>query len=448
MLGFPGRLEKFGSASDSKTVPIPPNRLIAFFYVVPLSQTCHRRNEPRAQVPLSVRRLPFGSDRGQFLWYGARTGKLVLKQNPRIGPLIVSQALVEVHNEVFNSEYSGYTDVLVDTNNNLKNLDFKWRRLIPERPNSAQPVAEKFGPQDEFEANLLAEFQAAQPPKEGETDREDYRERYIEENNFYQYYQPIWATASCLTSCHVPPETGDSLVSNPTLSSAFGSSSANAEGELMAVIVVTIPNKKIQTTMNKNRAILISIAIITVFLAMVAAYVIVRYVIAKPLKHLRDVSEAVSHGNTAIRAEIHTGDEFESLAIAFNQMLQHMVSAHEELRHVNADLDGKVDELAQANMQLYETNRIKSDFLATMSHELRTPLNSILGFSDVLVSIDSLDEKQKRYVSNIQKSGRMLLEMINSILDLAKIESGRAEVKLSEFSIDQIIGRSAIWRVR
>jgi signal transduction histidine kinase len=121
-------------------------------------------------------------------------------------------------------------------------------------------------------------------------------------------------------------------------------------------------------------------------------------------------------------------------------MLRHLVTAQDELRQVNADLDAKVDELAQLNMQLYEMNRVKSDFLATMSHELRTPLNSILGFSDVLGSIDALDEKQKRYVANIQKSGRMLLEMINNILDLAKIESGKMEVRLTEFGIEHVIG--------
>ncbi len=164
---------------------------------------------------------------------------------------------------------------------------------------------------------------------------------------------------------------------------------------------------------------------------MMASYVIVRYVIVKPLKHLRDVSDAISRGNIDKRADIHTGDEFEDLAVAFNRMLRHLVEAQEELRHVNADLDGKVDELAQVNMRLYEMNRLKSDFLATMSHELRTPLNSIIGFSDVLGSIDSLDDKQKRYVQNIQKSGKMLLDMINDILDLAKIESGKMEVRLT-----------------
>ena len=70
-------------------------------------------------------------------------------------------------------------------------------------------------------------------------------------------------------------------------------------------------------------------------------------------------------------------------------MLRHLVTTQEELRQVNVDLDNKVDQLAQVNMRLYELNTIKSDFLATMSHELRTPLNSILGFSDVLASIDS-----------------------------------------------------------
>jgi two-component system, NarL family, sensor histidine kinase BarA len=121
-------------------------------------------------------------------------------------------------------------------------------------------------------------------------------------------------------------------------------------------------------------------------------------------------------------------------------MLRHLTTVQEELRQVNVSLDGKVDELAQVNMRLYEMNLLKSDFLSTMSHELRTPLNSILGFSDVLAAVDALDDKQKRYVQNIQKSGRTLLEMINDILDLAKIESGKMETRITEFRIDLVVG--------
>ncbi len=123
------------------------------------------------------------------------------------------------------------------------------------------------------------------------------------------------------------------------------------------------------------------------------SYVIVRYVIVKPVKHLKEVSDAISAGELNVRSEIQTGDEFEDLSHAFNRMLRNLVSMQDQWRKVNADLDRKVDELAQANMALYESNRLKSDFLATMSHELRTPLNSILGFSDVLLSGDRSDRK-------------------------------------------------------
>src|SRR6185503_4375223 len=168
-------------------------------------------------------------------------------------------------------------------------------------------------------------------------------------------------------------------------------------------------------------------------------YVIVKYVIVKPLTHLRDVSDAISQGNMQQRAEIHTNDEFEDLGDAFNRMLRHLTDAQDQLQSTNVKLDAKVDELAQANMQLYDMNRLKSDFLANMSHELRTPLNSIIGFSDVLQGIEALNDKQRRYAQNIQKSGRVLLDMINDILDLAKMEAGKMEVRLSEFRIDQVI---------
>jgi signal transduction histidine kinase len=106
-------------------------------------------------------------------------------------------------------------------------------------------------------------------------------------------------------------------------------------------------------------------------------------------------------------------------------MLRHLVAVQEELRQVNSALDSKVDELAQANMQLFELNNIKNEFMATMTHELRTPLNSILGFSDVLAGAENLNEKQQRYVRNIQTSGKDLLTLVNDILDLAKIEAGK-----------------------
>jgi signal transduction histidine kinase len=95
---------------------------------------------------------------------------------------------------------------------------------------------------------------------------------------------------------------------------------------------------------------------------------------------------------------------------------------------LNDSLDGKIDQLAQANMELFNNNKLKDDFLATISHELRTPLNSILGFSDILQGAVNLDDRQKRYVHNIQTSGQSLMVQINDLLDLAKIESGKMDL--------------------
>src|SRR5439155_18314157 len=147
----------------------------------------------------------------------------------------------------------------------------------------------------------------------------------------------------------------------------------------------------------------------------------------------------VARGNLAHRADIHPNDEFEDLAASFNKMLVHLVETQGELNDANVELDHKVDELAHLNMQLHEMNRLKGEFLANMSHELRTPLNSIIGFSEVLQSLEALNEKQKRYAQHIQKSGRKLLELINDILDLAKMEAGKMEVRVSEFRLDAVI---------
>ena len=124
-------------------------------------------------------------------------------------------------------------------------------------------------------------------------------------------------------------------------------------------------------------------------------------------------------------------------------MLRHLTAVQEDLQKLNRGFESKVDELAQVNLRLYEMNNLKNEFLATMSHELRTPLNSILGFSDVLLTNPvNLNDKQRRYVGHIQSSGRTLLNLINDVLDLAKIESGKMEVRPTEFSIGDLVERS------
>jgi PAS domain S-box-containing protein len=98
-------------------------------------------------------------------------------------------------------------------------------------------------------------------------------------------------------------------------------------------------------------------------------------------------------------------------------------------------------ELEQRNSEVIRANQLKSQFLASMSHELRTPLNAILGFSELLLdqSAGALVDKQKRWIDFIQKGGRHLLQLINDILDLSKIEAGQVEINAESFPVEAAI---------
>lgn len=106
-------------------------------------------------------------------------------------------------------------------------------------------------------------------------------------------------------------------------------------------------------------------------------------------------------------------------------------------------------ELVSANAGLQEATAAKSDFLASMSHELRTPLNSIIGFSDMLQRgmVGDLSEEQTKQIGMIHRSGRQLLVLINDVLDVAKIEAGKAEVHVERLNALELV-REAVELIR
>jgi signal transduction histidine kinase len=102
--------------------------------------------------------------------------------------------------------------------------------------------------------------------------------------------------------------------------------------------------------------------------------------------------------------------------------------------------------ISENNVRLEAVSRSKSDFLANMSHELRTPLNSVIGFSEVLEDelFGPINKKQHEYVNNIITSGKYLLSLINDILDISKVESGKMELELTEFSLQEAVESSCV----
>lgn len=174
--------------------------------------------------------------------------------------------------------------------------------------------------------------------------------------------------------------------------------------------------------------------------AIVAFYWITQRVILRPIRQLRALVNNVAEGNLDIRSSIATGDEYEKLATAFNHMLENLQGAQEELRQANRQLDAKIAELSERNIELFKANKLKSEFLANMSHEFRTPLNAILGFAQVLQDKPALLRKEKgqRYAENIISSGNRLLSMINDLLDLAKTQAGKMELHIEPVSLAQL----------
>ncbi|HTP65978.1 MAG TPA: ATP-binding protein [Geobacteraceae bacterium] len=128
-----------------------------------------------------------------------------------------------------------------------------------------------------------------------------------------------------------------------------------------------------------------------------------------------------------------------------NHQLHSLIEAeqamNEELQSMNEELQVQREEISWANIKLETASRAKSDFLANMSHELRTPLNSVIGFSEVLHDelFGGLNERQKEYVNNVMISGKHLLNLINDILDLSKVESGKMELDPSRFVLGGLL---------
>jgi signal transduction histidine kinase len=153
------------------------------------------------------------------------------------------------------------------------------------------------------------------------------------------------------------------------------------------------------------------------------------------------------------RKNAFTADDLILLTAIANQAAVAIENAHlyRDLEGLTYALEQRVtertNELREANLRLMAADRSKNQFLANMSHELRTPLNSIIGFSSVLIEAarGSLSPRLHRFLENIHAAGNHLLELINDILDLSKIEAGKMELRADLFDLNETI--AAVERV-
>jgi len=127
-----------------------------------------------------------------------------------------------------------------------------------------------------------------------------------------------------------------------------------------------------------------------------------------------------------------------------NSRGQELALSQRALLNIVEDLNLKTAELEEANVKLKELDRLKSMFVASMSHELRTPLNSIIGFSSVLLDEwpGPLNDEQKENLAIVLRSGKHLLNLINDVIDVSKIEAGKIEALTEEFELEELVAEA------
>jgi len=225
------------------------------------------------------------------------------------------------------------------------------------------------------------------------------------------------------------------------------------QGNVTGTVVIRSDMREINERSERYAGIAGLVLLISLIAALLLASVF-QSDVAEPIVHLAKIARIVSREKDySVRAtQTGNGDELDLLMDSFNRMLEQIQRGDEALREAQRELEQRVEsrtsQLADANRKLKVQNqeveratKLKSQFLASMSHELRTPLNAILGFSDLLAdkTAGPLTDKQSRFIGHVRDGARHLLQLINDILDLSKIEAGQLEFHCQDFLIEEAL---------
>ena len=303
---------------------------------------------------------------------------------------------------------------------------------------------------DDYEAEALRAFEA------DPSVTERYGFAKVGGQSVFRYVSVMKVSENCI-ECHGGPKGEIDVTGYPK--------EGWEAGDIAGAVSVVVPTEL--SFANMNASIVNNVLFFVLLMACMAVvfYVVLSRLVTNPLTNLQESLALVADGSrtfldgkeTPVQLardprELYASREVDDLFEQFDSMARRLAGLYanlesqvsertEQLSAANLELDRQRRCVEEINAQLARDNRYKSDFLAIVSHELRTPLTSILAFADLMADrVDPADAASRRQLEEIEKNGAILLEMVDNVLETARIQAGSERLNLELVDLNDIVG--------